>query len=50
MPDPATFALFLTAAIFSITPGPGILYTLARRLNGGKTVANLKRRSLCCCS
>lgn len=37
MPDPATFGLFLTAAfILSITPGPGILYTLARSLHGGK--------------
>ncbi|PSN12937.1 RhtB family transporter [filamentous cyanobacterium CCT1] len=38
MPDFATFTLFLTAAfILSITPGPGILYTLARSLNGGKS-------------
>lgn len=38
MPDLATFGLFLTAAfILSITPGPGILYTLARSLNGGKS-------------
>lgn len=37
MPDPQTFGLFLTAAfILSITPGPGILYTLARSLHGGK--------------
>jgi threonine/homoserine/homoserine lactone efflux protein len=38
MPDFATLALFLTAAfILSITPGPGILYTLARSLNGGRS-------------
>ncbi len=38
MPDLATLGLFLTAAfILSITPGPGILYTLARSLNGGKS-------------
>lgn len=38
MPDFATFTLFLTAAfILSITPGPAILYTLARSLNGGKS-------------
>ncbi|MGF1520038.1 MAG: LysE family translocator [Nodosilinea sp.] len=38
MPDFATFTLFLTAAfILSITPGPGILYTLARSINGGKS-------------
>lgn len=37
MPDLATLSLFLTAAIvLSITPGPGILYTLARTLHGGK--------------
>lgn len=37
MPDFATLGLFLTAAfILSITPGPGILYTLARSLHGGK--------------
>lgn len=37
MPDLATLSLFLTAAfILSITPGPGILYTLARSLRGGK--------------
>jgi threonine/homoserine/homoserine lactone efflux protein len=37
MPDFATFGLFLTAAfILSITPGPGILYVLARSFNGGK--------------
>lgn len=38
MPDLATLSLFFTAAfILSITPGPGILYTLARSLNGGKS-------------
>lgn len=38
MPDLATFSLFLTAAfILSITPGPGILYTLVRGLNGGRS-------------
>ena len=37
MPDLETFSLFLTTAfILSITPGPGILYTLARSLHGGK--------------
>ncbi|VEP15861.1 putative threonine efflux protein [Hyella patelloides LEGE 07179] len=37
MPDLATFGLFLTASfILSITPGPGILYILARSLHGGK--------------
>ncbi|MEM9003321.1 MAG: LysE family translocator [Cyanobacteria bacterium P01_F01_bin.86] len=37
MPDVATLGVFLTAAfILSITPGPGILYTLARTLHGGK--------------
>ncbi len=36
--DLETFGLFLTAAfILSITPGPGILYTLARSLHGGKS-------------
>lgn len=38
MPDLSTLGLFLTAAfILSITPGPGILYILARSLNGGKS-------------
>ncbi len=38
MPDLNTFGLFITAAfILSITPGPGILYTLARSFNGGKS-------------
>ncbi len=38
MPDLATFGLFLTAAfILSITPGPSVLYTLVRSLNGGKS-------------
>ncbi|MBD3885724.1 LysE family translocator [Phormidium tenue FACHB-886] len=37
MPDLATLGVFFVAAfILSITPGPGILYTLARSLNGGK--------------
>lgn len=37
MPDPSTFGLFLTAAfILSVTPGPGLLYTLARSIHGGK--------------
>jgi threonine/homoserine/homoserine lactone efflux protein len=37
MPDFTTLGLFLTAAfILSITPGPGIIYTLARSLHGGK--------------
>ncbi|WP_346291726.1 LysE family translocator [Sphaerothrix gracilis] len=39
MPDLATLSIFLTAAfILSITPGPGILYTLARSLHGGRAV------------
>ncbi|MGF1537688.1 MAG: LysE family translocator [Elainellaceae cyanobacterium] len=38
MPDPSTFGLFLTAAfILSVTPGPGLLYTLARSIHGGKS-------------
>lgn len=38
MPDLTALGLFFTAAfILSITPGPGILYTLARSLHGGKT-------------
>jgi threonine/homoserine/homoserine lactone efflux protein len=38
MPDLTTFSIFLTAAfILSITPGPGMLYVLARSLNGGRT-------------
>lgn len=38
MPDLITFSHFLTATIIlSITPGPAILYTLARSLNGGKS-------------
>jgi threonine/homoserine/homoserine lactone efflux protein len=37
MPDLATFGIFLTAAfILSVTPGPGILYTLVRSLHGGR--------------
>lgn len=37
MTDFATFSLFLTAAfLLSITPGPGILYVLARSLHGGR--------------
>lgn len=37
MPDFAAFSLFLTAAfLLSITPGPGILYVLARSLHGGR--------------
>lgn len=38
MPDPAELMIFLgTAAIFAITPGPGILYVLARSLRGGRS-------------
>lgn len=38
MPELANFSLFLTAAlILSITPGPGIIYTLVRSLNGGRS-------------
>ena len=38
MPDLATLSLFLTAAfILSITPGPAVLYTLARSLRGGRS-------------
>ena len=38
MPDLASLGLFFVAAfVLSITPGPGILYTLARSLNGGKS-------------
>jgi threonine/homoserine/homoserine lactone efflux protein len=38
MPDLATLSVFLTAAfILSITPGPGIFYTLVRSLKGGKS-------------
>lgn len=37
MPDITTLSLFLAAAFaLSITPGPGILYTLARTVHGGK--------------
>jgi threonine/homoserine/homoserine lactone efflux protein len=37
MPDLTTFGLFLIGAfILSITPGPGMLYVLARSLHGGK--------------
>ncbi len=38
MLDPTTFSHFLTATIIlSITPGPGIIYTVARTLHGGKS-------------
>jgi threonine/homoserine/homoserine lactone efflux protein len=47
MPDFATFTLFLTAAfVLSITPGPGILYTLTRSLNGGKSEGTLSALGL----
>ncbi|QFU91408.1 LysE family translocator [Amycolatopsis sp. YIM 10] len=37
MPNSAEWLIFLgTAAIFAITPGPGILYVLARSLRGGR--------------
>jgi threonine/homoserine/homoserine lactone efflux protein len=37
MPGYAEWLVFLgTAAIFAITPGPGILYVLARSLRGGR--------------
>jgi threonine/homoserine/homoserine lactone efflux protein len=37
MPDSATFALFLVAAVtLAVTPGPGILYVLARSIKGGR--------------
>ncbi|GAA4527306.1 LysE family translocator [Amycolatopsis samaneae] len=37
MPDFAEWMVFLgTAAIFAVTPGPGILYVLARSLRGGR--------------
>ena len=36
MPDHANFALFFAAAlILALTPGPGILYVLARSIGGG---------------
>jgi len=38
MPDFQTFVLFLAAAlVVAITPGPGILYIVARTLAGGRT-------------
>jgi threonine/homoserine/homoserine lactone efflux protein len=38
MPDATELLIFLgTAAIFAITPGPGILYVLARSLRGGRS-------------
>lgn len=37
MPDPTTLGVFLGAAlILSLTPGPGMLYVLARTLHGGR--------------
>ncbi|PRX51268.1 threonine/homoserine/homoserine lactone efflux protein [Prauserella shujinwangii] len=37
MPTAAEWAVFLgTAALFAVTPGPGILYVLARSLRGGR--------------
>jgi threonine/homoserine/homoserine lactone efflux protein len=37
MPDLAGWLVFLgTAAVFALTPGPGILYVLARSLSGGR--------------
>jgi threonine/homoserine/homoserine lactone efflux protein len=37
LPDVQTFALFLVAAlVVAITPGPGILYIVARTLAGGR--------------
>ncbi|NKQ55966.1 LysE family translocator [Amycolatopsis sp. K13G38] len=37
MPTGAEWLVFLgTAAVFAITPGPGILYVLARSLRGGR--------------
>lgn len=37
MPDLATFALFLAAAVvLAITPGPGLFYVAARTLAGGR--------------
>jgi threonine/homoserine/homoserine lactone efflux protein len=38
VPDLAEMMIFLgTGAIFAITPGPGILYVLARSLRGGRS-------------
>lgn len=38
MPTSAEWLIFLgTAAIFAITPGPGVLYVLARSLRGGRS-------------
>ncbi|RZQ63070.1 LysE family translocator [Amycolatopsis suaedae] len=38
MPTSAEWLLFLgTAAIFAVTPGPGMLYVLARSLRGGRS-------------
>ena len=37
MPDPASFLLFLAAAVvLAITPGPGLFYVAARTLAGGR--------------
>lgn len=37
MPQPHAFAIFLTAAVvLAATPGPGMLYVLARSLRGGR--------------
>lgn len=37
MPSSASFGLFLTAAfILAVSPGPGMLYVLARSLRGGR--------------
>ncbi len=36
MPDGATLGLFFVAALLlAVTPGPGMLYVLARSINGG---------------
>lgn len=38
MPTSAEWLIFLgTAAIFAVTPGPGVLYVLARSLRGGRS-------------
>ncbi len=38
MPSSTQFSIFLTAAIIlAITPGPGILYVLARTIKGGRS-------------
>ncbi len=38
-------AFFVAGLVFAVMPGPGVIYTIARTLSGGKRVGGVPRLS-----